>query len=188
MPKKPLPAAETRTLATPEGPIEYTLARKRVRNLNLRVRADGSVAVSAPLRMPVREIDAFITKKSAWIVKNCQKLRSKPAPAPCAYTKAECLALFAPISDAIYPLFAEVLGGQKPALKLREMKTRWGVCNVQKRTITLNTRLAEKPRAAWEYVILHEYVHFLHPNHQGGFHAEMARLMPDYRARRRLLR
>ncbi|MDL2295110.1 DUF45 domain-containing protein, partial [Ruminococcaceae bacterium OttesenSCG-928-D13] len=28
----------------------------------------------------------------------------------------------------------------------------------------------------------------LHPNHQSGFHAEMARLMPDYRDRRKLLR
>ena len=45
-----------------------------------------------------------------------------------------------------------------------------------------------KPRAALEYVVLHEYVHFLHPNHQAGFHAEMARLMPDYLARRALLK
>ena len=46
----------------------------------------------------------------------------------------------------------------------------------------------EKPLPAQEYVVLHEYVHFLHPNHGPAFHAEMARLMPDDKARRRLLR
>ena len=32
--------------------LEYEFSRKRVKNLNLRVRSDGTVAVSAPLRMP----------------------------------------------------------------------------------------------------------------------------------------
>ncbi len=115
-------------------------------------------------------------------------LLSRPPAAPCLYTKQQCLALFGPISDAIFPLFASLLGGQKPVLKVRDMKSRWGSCNPKTRTITLNMRLAEKPPALQEYVILHEYVHFLHPDHQRGFHAEMARLMPDYKARRKLLR
>lgn len=40
------------------GGIDYTLTRRRVRNLNLRVRADGSVAVSAPARVPLAAVDA----------------------------------------------------------------------------------------------------------------------------------
>lgn len=174
--------------ATEVGGIPYELTRKRVRNLNVRIRTDGSVAVSAPLRMPQREIEAFLHSKAGWIAQNRAKMLERPAETPCRYTKEECLALFTPVSDAIFPLFADVLGGQKPLLRVREMKTRWGVCNPKKRTITLNTRLAEKPPAALEYVVLHEYVHFLHPDHQSGFHAEMGRLMPDYRQRLRLLR
>lgn len=34
--------------------IAYTLTRRRVRNINLRVRADGSVAASAPARLAVK--------------------------------------------------------------------------------------------------------------------------------------
>lgn len=173
---------------TPAGVIEYTLTRKRVKNLNLRIQTGGAVAVSAPLRMPKKEIDAFIAAKCNWISRNRQKLLQRAPTQPCRYSKAECLDIFTPISDLFFPLFSDLLAGQKPLLKVREMKTRWGVCNVTKRIITLNTRLAEKPLPAIEYVILHEYVHFLHPNHQAGFHAEMARLMPDYKDRRKLLR
>ena len=170
------------------GAFEYVLTRKRVRNLNLRVRSDGTVAVSAPVRMPLSEIERFVQGKAAWVLKNLRAASLRPQAAACTHTREECLALFTAISDQFFPLFAGLLGGKKPTLRVREMKTRWGSCHIKKRIITLNTRLAEKPHAAQEYVVLHEYVHFLHPNHQAAFHAEMQRLMPDYRQRRRLLR
>lgn len=185
---RPAPPPAQRSLQTPAGPIAYTLSRKRVKNLNLRVRAGGGVAVSAPLRMPQREIDAFIIQKSGWIFRHLQSQQQAPPPAPGLYSRRQCLAQFTALSNAVFPLFADLLGGEKPLLKVREMKTRWGSCNLKTRTITLNTRLAEKPLAAQEYVVLHEYVHFLHPHHQAAFHAEMARLMPDYKQRRKLLR
>lgn len=175
-------------LVTPAGEITYTLTRKRVRNLNLRVKADGTVAVSAPPRMPKREIEAFLQAKAGWIIAHRQSRQDAAEVPPIPYSRQECMTLLTQISDRVFPLFAGALGGQKPTLRLREMKTRWGVCHVQKRVITLNTRLMQKPLPAIEYVILHEYVHFIHPNHQAGFHAEMERLMPDYKARRKLLR
>ncbi len=174
-------------LEMPFGVLQYQLTRKRVRNLNLRVRADASVAVSAPLRMPKREIEGFLLQKAGWIEKNRAAIQAKPTPLPCRYTDEQCHALFTAVSDEVYPLFADLLA-EKPQIVVREMKSRWGSCHISKRKITLNKRLAEKPRRALEYVVLHEYVHFLHPNHGQGFHAEMARLMPDYRQRRKLLK
>ena len=81
-----------------------------------------------------------------------------------------------------------VLGGVRPTLKVRRMKTRWGVCMPGKRQITLNLRLAEKPMAAVEYVVVHEYAHFVHCDHSPAFWAVVARILPDYKARRALLR
>ena len=175
-------------LSTHWGEIPYTLTHKRVRNLNLRIRSDGTVHVSAPMRTPRRYIDTFLATKTDWILENRKKMLEKAMPLPSVYTKEQCLAIYTAVSDSIFPLFSDVLGGEKPTLKVREMRTRWGVCNLKTRTITLNTRLADKPRAALEYVVLHEYVLFTHPNHQAGFHAEMARLMPDYKQRRKLLK
>ena len=172
------------------GGVEYELTRKAVKNLNLRVRADGTVHVSAPRRTPLSEVDGFVAGRAAWIARARERLAAHAVEAEAAreaYTDAECLEAFTEVSDRIYPLFARLLP-EKPELRVRWMKSRWGVCCPAKNRITLNKQLMGKPRAAVEYVVLHEYVHFLHPDHQAGFHAEMAKWMPDYRERRKLLK
>jgi predicted metal-dependent hydrolase len=64
--------------------ICYCLERKDVKNLNLRVRKNGSVFVSANNRIPLEEIDKFICSKAAYIIKamdhfsEIQQYRPKP--------------------------------------------------------------------------------------------------------------
>lgn len=48
--------------------ILYTLERKEVRNLNLRVRKDGGVLVSANPIVPEEEVEAFIRAKAGFIL------------------------------------------------------------------------------------------------------------------------
>ena len=50
-----------------EREIAVETERKRVRNLNLRVRADGSVHVSAPMRVSEKEVRDFVLSKAEWI-------------------------------------------------------------------------------------------------------------------------
>ena len=180
-----LPRQQTRTVAG----VTYTLTRRRVRNINLRVRADGSVAVSAPLGAPLAQVDAFVAGRARWIeaARVRALARGEEEQRPCSVSREDALALFTQVSDAVFPLFAQVLNGQRPVLKVRQMKTRWGVCVPAKRQITFSLRLAEKPRAAVEYVVLHEYAHFVRADHSPAFWAVVARYMPDYKARRRLL-
>ena len=102
--------------------------------------------------------------------------------------KEVALAYFTAMSDAVYPAFAEVLGGQKPTIKVRSMVSRWGVCAMAKRQITFALQLYNMPPAAQIYVVVHEYCHFLQPNHSPAFWAEVAKLMPDWKARRDLLK
>ena len=153
------------------------------------VRADGSVAVSAPLGAPLAQVDAFVAGRARWIeaARVRALARGEEEQRPCSVSREDALALFTQVSDAVFPLFAQVLNGQRPVLKVRQMKTRWGVCVPAKRQITFSLRLAEKPRAAVEYVVLHEYAHFVRADHSPAFWAVVARYMPDYKARRRLL-
>ena len=171
------------------GGVRYEFKRKRVKNINLRVRADGSVAVSAPLGAPLAQVDAFVAGRARWIeaARVRALARGEEEQRPCSVSREDALALFTQVSDAVFPLFAKVLNGQRPVLKLRQMNTRWGVCVPAKRQITFSLRLAEKPRAAVEYVVLHEYAHFVRADHSPAFWAVVARYMPDYKARRRLL-
>lgn len=174
-------------IATSYGNIEYQLTRKKVKNINLRIADNGTVTVSAPMRLAQKHIDGFIQEKASWVFEHQQRVLARGPATPPSLSKQECLALFTKISDTIFPLFSDILNGEKPEIKVRFMKTRWGVCHITKKQITLNTRLADKPIEAIEYVVMHEYVHFIHADHQAGFHAEMARLMPDYKQRRKLL-
>ena len=171
------------------GGVRYEFKRKRVKNINLRVRADGSVAVSAPLGAPLAQVDAFVAGRARWIeaARVRALARGEEEQRPCSVSREDALALFTQVSDAVFPLFAQVLNGQRPVLKVRQMKTRWGMCVPAKRQITFSLRLAEKPRAAVEYVVLHEYAHFVRADHSPAFWAVVARYMPDYKARRRLL-
>lgn len=70
---------------------------------------------------------------------------------------------------------------------VQAMRTKWGSCNAEARTIRLNTELAKKPRECLEYVVVHEMVHLLEPTHSARFVALMDRHMPSWRIYRATL-
>lgn len=73
-------------------------------------------------------------------------------------------------------------------LKFRKMKTRWGVCNTAKKTVTLNTELLKKEILLLDYVIVHELCHFFEGNHSKNFWALVAQAYPNYKEARKKLR
>lgn len=60
---------EERAVPAGGGRIIYTLERKNVKNINLRVRRDGSVYVSANRRVPAERIDAFVRERSEFVLR-----------------------------------------------------------------------------------------------------------------------
>lgn len=95
------------------------------------------------------------------------------------------------LREAVEELFEEWeprVGERHAVLKLRRMTSRWGTCNVRTASITINTALAQWPRWAVEYVVVHELMHLVEPGHGPRFVAGMDGLLPDWRQRRRALR
>lgn len=70
-----------------------------------------------------------------------------------------------------------------PDVKIRDMKSRWGSCTPAKNSITLNRKLIHYPFEFIEYVVLHEFVHFIQPNHSKAFYNIIGNYMPDYKTR-----
>ena len=64
--------------------------------------------------------------------------------------------------------------------RIRRMKTRWGTCNVAALRIWLNSELAKKPPPCLEYIVVHEMVHLIEPNHNERFREIMDRAMPGW--------
>jgi len=63
---------------------------------------------------------------------------------------------------------------------IKQMKTKWGSCNITDKRIWLNLELAKKPQRCLEYVIVHELVHLLERNHNERFTAYMDKFMPQW--------
>lgn len=75
-----------------------------------------------------------------------------------------------------------------PSLRIRTMKTRWGVCNIKSKTITLNSLLLKYDIKAIDYVIIHELSHLIHFNHSKDFWLLVSKYCPDYKNIKKVLK
>ena len=73
-------------------------------------------------------------------------------------------------------------------LKIRKMKTRWGVCNYKNNSITLNSELIKYTIDALRYVIIHEMCHFYHHDHSASFWQMVEEYAPNYKRLRKELK
>ena len=216
--------------------IEYILTRKHVKNINMRVYADGKICVSANNRVSLKDIDAFVSKNKDYINKVRKKAESRPeihfipnefkngsefyflgkkrviAGIDNGETYLSGNVLYLPASDSnkMQKLFTEWLKGQAehilmkyvdkvysefkiykvpyPQITIRTMKSRWGSCMPTKNKITLNLLLLATPPECIYYVVVHEFAHFIYPNHSPMFWSLVARFIPDYKDKRKTLK
>lgn len=64
---------------------------------------------------------------------------------------------------------------------VKQMKTKWGTCNIEQKRIWLNLELAKKPISCLEFIIVHEMVHLLERHHNDLFLAYMDKYLPNWR-------
>lgn len=88
------------------------------------------------------------------------------------------------LKNAISPLlykWQSIIGVEANSWNVKNMRTRWGTCNVKARRIWLSLQLAKKKPICLEYVIAHELVHLLEKNHNSTFYAYMDKFLPNWR-------
>ena len=76
----------------------------------------------------------------------------------------------------------------KPNLKIRKMSTRWGVCNLRNKNVTLNYYLYKYDIECLDYVIVHELSHFIYPNHSKLFWNQVSKYCKNYKIIRKKLK
>lgn len=220
--------------------IEYDLQRKDVKNINLRIKADRTIFISANPHVSDEIIDEFIESKSEYILKSLAHYEelAKYVPKPKQYVDGEtfrvlghdrrltviegkgnkveydesyitltvknssdftlkkklidrwlmsiCKDTIQSLCDSIYPKFQKY-GVTYPTIRYRNMISRWGSCQPKRYVLTFNYALVEAPISCIEYVVVHEFTHFLQPNHSKKFYQQLAMFMPDWEERKRLL-
>ena len=229
-----------KTINLNERKISYNLERKNVKNINLRIKANQSIYVSANFGVPDNTIEEFLCSKAEYILKALDHYAdiAKYAPKPKQYVDGEtfrilghdlrlkvvlgkrnivesdgmyitltvkdtndhelkkktmnkwiknyCKEVLLTVCESIYPKFQKY-GIDFPELRFRNMVSRWGSCQPKRKILTFNISLVEAPLSCIEYVVAHEFTHFLQPNHSKKFYVQLAMFMPDWRERKRIL-
>lgn len=229
-----------RTVSDGVRSVSFVQECKAVKNINLRIRRDGSVYVSANRRVSQQRIDDFVRSKLDFVLAAQQKVQEKAGRNPGErhyetgeiykimgkkyvlevrshstesvflqedkiilqlknpqdeakrrrlmenWWNSQCQIVFGEYMQQILPLFTNWCGTM-PQLRLRDMTSRWGTCMPVRKIITLNKRLLCAPPPCIQYVVLHEFCHFVYQDHSPRFHALMTGFMPDWKQRKKLL-
>ena len=83
--------------------------------------------------------------------------------------------------------YAEIMGLKYGRITITSAQKRFGSCSSDG-NISYSYRLMLYPEAAREYVVVHELAHLKEMNHSSKFYAIIARVLPDYKIRKRLLK
>ncbi len=163
--------------------MEYTLIRSKRKTVSLELREDG-VLVRAPLRMPKRDIDAFVKKHEGWIASHQKKVEARKAlrDATPKLTEEEMRALAKRAADYIprrVRLYAERMHLTYGRITIRFQKTRWGSCS-SKKNLNFNALLMLTPPEVIDSVVVHELCHLVEMNHSPRFYALVRAAYPDY--------
>jgi len=157
--------------------------------MSISVKATGETWLTLPHHGTVRQAEAFLYEKSAWITAHRQKacllhLNHKKlnlTRRPMSRTQAGAF-----LRERIDHL-ARKHGFSFNRVSIRNQKTRWGSCSVNN-NISLNEKLARLPDRLIDFVLLHELVHTRVKNHGKDFWRELGKYVDDVEALRREFR
>lgn len=82
---------------------------------------------------------------------------------------------------ALIEKWEKIIGVKINDFGVKNMRTKWGTCNVKDKRIWINLQLAKKPVACLEYIVVHELVHLLEKNHTPVFIEYMDKFLPGWR-------
>ncbi|MEA4992684.1 MAG: M48 family metallopeptidase [Oscillibacter sp.] len=168
----------------------YTLIRSRRKTLALEITKDCKLLVRAPLRCSEEAIRAFVARNERWIARSADKVRQRAAEAGPPPTEEEVAALKA-LARNLLPekvaRYAAAMGLSPTGIKITSAQKRYGSCSA-KNSLCFSCYLMRSPDEAIDAVVVHELAHIRHKNHGPQFYALVERYLPDYRARKKLLK
>jgi len=97
------------------------------------------------------------------------------------WLEAEAKTRFSQLSDKAYAQM-QGEGIERPSFAVKNMKTRWGSCNMREGRITLNLQLMKSDDECVNQVICHELTHLRASNHGARFYAILKKYVPEYKS------
>lgn len=163
----------------------------------MRIVKSGDVHVSVPIGTPRKEVDAFINEHQTWIIEARRKVAERQngqaaffnqLPLTTKARKTEASEKLRLMIEPMVERYADIMSVNPSSVSYKPMKSRWGVCNVKRRSICFSTYLLLLPAWCVEHVVVHELCHLLEPSHNARFRALMDNYYPRWREARRTTR
>ncbi|MCR5558216.1 MAG: M48 family metallopeptidase [Butyrivibrio sp.] len=173
---------------------QIELIRSKRRTIAIEITSDARVIVRAPMRVPVSEINRFIGEKADWIDKHLKMMEKRKEEREAGdrqpLSKQE-IKLLTTRAKRIIPervrFYAGFMGLSYGRITIRMQKSRWGSCSAKK-NLNFNCLLMLTPPEIVDYVVVHELCHLKEMNHSPRFWAEVEKVLPDYKERRKWLK
>ena len=173
--------------------IAVTILRSKRKTLGLEVRRDGGVVARMPARISDAEIIQFLEDHKDWAFRTMRlrnireehrpSIAAKPYDELTEDDREKIREKFLKMTER----FAGIMGVTYGNITIRNQKTRWGSCSA-KGNLNFNYQLYYMPEELMEYVVIHELAHRKHMDHSREFWAEVEKVCPEYKARRKRLK
>jgi hypothetical protein len=82
----------------------------------------------------------------------------------------------------IFDKWQTIMGVSANEVRIKQMKTKWGTCNIKAKRIWINLDLIKKPVYCIEYIVVHELAHLIEKNHNKRFKEIMDKFLPSWRS------
>jgi len=165
--------------------VPYEIRYRNIQYPRLEFKAKGLYLI---LPMGYTKIRDLLEKHKKWIYRQVQfRNDALTASIKKKLDKARSEKEFHDLVATYIELFSQKMGCYPQKVKFRKMISRWGGCNNDKKTITLNTYLKYLPSHIIKYVIFHELTHFIKRKHDTEFWGIIAQEFPDHKTLRKEL-
>jgi predicted metal-dependent hydrolase len=167
--------------------MKAEIIRTNRKSVSLQVLNDGRIVIRAPLGYAERDAERLLDKHEAWIIKAKERQKNKMAY---PVDEKEILMLkkrAAEILPAKVAKYASIMGLTPKSVKIGRARGRFGSCSYNG-NLNFSCFLMLYPEEAIDYVVVHELAHLKCRGHDKRFYALVARYMPDYKEREKLLK
>lgn len=167
----------------------YELVRSKRKTITMEITGELKILVRAPMRMRKADIDSFVLKYSDWIDETMERkrLRKQLYPEPTEEQLPEFKKQALQYLTERVEYYSDIMGLYPSGIKITSGQKRLGSCN-RRRGICFSWRLMLNPPEAIDYIVVHELAHLQHMDHSKNFYALVEKYMPDWKARRDMLR
>jgi predicted metal-dependent hydrolase len=168
--------------------VEYKIVYSDRKTVSIRVDKDG-VTVKAPIGVDKKTRAQIVLKHSAWIEKSLASEQKKQereralSPDEVKILKKLAKSYFTEKTE----YYSQIMGLKYGRITITSAQKRFGSCS-SAGNISYSYRLMLYPEAAREYVVVHELAHLVEMNHSKRFYEIIAKILPDYKYRKKLLK